>query len=77
MPSTSTKMPPAVPIRLMIAFALDRSGLMVTSGISATAGLRNVAIAIKTTSSSTTNKISIVASWAVAAAAQAWRAGAT
>ena len=40
MPSTKTRMPPAVPIRLITAFALERKGLMVTSGISATAGLR-------------------------------------
>ena len=45
MPSPSTITPPAAPIRLMTAFALERSGLIVTSGISATAGERNVPIA--------------------------------
>ena len=34
------KMPPTAPIRLMMAFARLRSGLGVTSGISATAGER-------------------------------------
>lgn len=36
------------PQRLMIAFACERRGFGVTSGISATAGERNVAIAIST-----------------------------
>ena len=52
MPMASTRMPPPVPMRLMTAFALLRSGLMVTSGMSATAGERNVAMATSTTSSS-------------------------
>ena len=52
MPMASTRMPPAVPMRLMTAFALLRSGLMVTSGMSATAGERNVAMATSTMSSS-------------------------
>ena len=40
-------MPPALPIKLMTAFALERSGLIVTSGIRATAGLRKVDIATR------------------------------
>ena len=57
MPSASTMIPPAVPVRLMIAFALERKGLTVTSGISATAGERKVAIATSTTSSVAINPI--------------------
>ena len=37
-------MPPIAPIRLMTAFAFERSGLMVTSGIRATAGERKTDI---------------------------------
>ena len=48
LPRTSTRIPPTVPTRFMIAFALERRGFTVTSGISATAGERNVAIAIRT-----------------------------
>ena len=51
MPSTRTNMPPAEPIRLMMALALLRRGFTVTSGISATAGERKVAILTRTTSS--------------------------
>ena len=36
-----------VPIRFITAFAFDLNGLMVTSGIRATAGERNIAIDIK------------------------------
>ena len=43
-PSPRTSIPPAVPIRLIIALPLERSGFTVTSGINATAGERNVAI---------------------------------
>ena len=39
-PSASVRIPPTAPIRLMTAFAFERSGLMVTSGIRATAGER-------------------------------------
>ncbi len=38
--ATSITMPPTAPIRLITAFAWLRRGLGVTSGISATAGLR-------------------------------------
>ena len=48
-PKTSTIMPPAVPVRLIIALAFERSGFTVTSGIRATAGERKIAIEIKTT----------------------------
>ena len=49
LPRTSTRIPPTVPTRFMIAFALERKGFTVTSGISATAGERKVAIATRTT----------------------------
>ena len=58
MPSPRMMMPPAVPMRLMTAFALERSGLIVTSGISATAGERNVAIASSAISRMPMNTIS-------------------
>ena len=57
MPSTSTQMPPSVPIRLMMAFALERRGFTVTSGISATAGERNTDIAASTTTRISINRI--------------------
>ena len=37
-PRMRTMTPPAAPIRLITAFAFERSGLGVTSGIKATAG---------------------------------------
>ena len=46
-PKASTA--PNDPIRLMIAFALERNGLMVTSGINETAGDLNVDMASKAT----------------------------
>ena len=52
-------MPPKEPIRLMTALALLRSGFGVTSGISATAGERNVAMLTSTMSSSPTKKMSV------------------
>ncbi len=52
MPRTSTRMPPALPIRLITALAFERRGLIVTSGISATAGERNVAMEISAMSRS-------------------------
>jgi formylglycine-generating enzyme required for sulfatase activity len=61
----------------MTAFALLRSGLTVTSGISATAGLRKVAIAIKIASNSTTKVINGTGFSAVFSAAYACRAGTT
>ena len=51
-------MPPTAPIRLMIAFARERRGLGVTSGISATAGERYVPIATSSSPSATTNSTS-------------------
>ena len=60
MPSASTRMPPALPMRLMTAFAFDRSGLIVTSGISATAGERKVAIAMSVIRSSAMKRISVL-----------------
>ena len=57
-PSASTRMPPAEPIRLITALALERSGLTVTSGISATAGERKVDMATSTIRSSTTKMMS-------------------
>ena len=69
MPSTSTIMPPAAPMRLMTALALLRRGFIVTSGISATAGLRKVAMLISTSSSMPTNSMSGVLFSAVAWAA--------
>ena len=70
-------MPPALPIRLITALPLLRRGLRVTSGISATAGERKVAMEI---SSSTRIAIKRVTAWGcslVCAWAYAWRAGAT
>ena len=58
MPMASTRMPPAAPIRLMTALALLRRGLMVTSGISATAGERKVAMASRISSSTAMKRIS-------------------
>ena len=46
-------------MRLMTALALLRSGFMVTSGISATAGERKVAMLTSTTSSRRMKKISV------------------
>ena len=68
-PNMSTRMPPAVPMRLMMALALDRRGFMVTSGISATAGDRKVAMAMRMMSSTAMNRIRVlgfafVTSWA-------------
>ena len=77
MPRISTRMPPAEPMRLMTAFALLRSGFMVTSGMSATAGERNVAIESSTTSSSPTNRIRVPGWERVVWCAQACRAGTT
>ena len=77
MPSASTIMPPALPIRLMTALALDRRGLGVTSGISATAGDRNVAMLSRMMSSSATNTTSAPGLAAAASRAQACRAGTT
>ena len=49
--------PPSAPIRLMIAFALLRRGLGVTSGMSATAGERYVPMAIRRSPRTVTNII--------------------
>ena len=51
-------MPPAAPMRFMTALALLLSGFMVTSGMSATAGLRKVAILSSTSSRMPMNKMS-------------------
>ena len=51
-------MPPTAPIRLMIALPRERRGFGVTSGISATAGLRYVPIAMSRSPSTTTNEAS-------------------
>lgn len=56
-------------MRFITALALLRSGFMVTSGISATAGLRKVAMLSSTTSSTATNMISGVRFSAVTSAA--------
>ena len=56
-PSTRTKIPPAVPIRLIIALPLERRGLTVTSGISATAGERKIAIEMSVRRSTATKLI--------------------
>ena len=77
MPSASTMMPPALPIRLMTALALDRRGLGVTSGISATAGDRKVAMLSRMISSSATNTASAPGCAAATSRAQACRAGTT
>ena len=77
MPSTSTKKPPAVPIRLMMALALERRGFRVTSGIRATAGERKVAMAIRMISSTPMNMYKVVGLLAVTWAAYACRAGTT
>ena len=53
MPRPSTIMPPAVPMRLITAFALERRGFGVTSGMRATAGERKVAIESSVTRSKT------------------------
>ena len=65
MPSASTSMPPAEPIRLMMALAFERRGFMVTSGIRATAGERNTDMDTSTISKSPTKKISVAGDWAV------------
>ena len=70
-------MPPAEPMRLMTAFAFERRGLSVTSGMSATAGERNTAIDTRIMSSSTMENTSVVGLSAVACQAQACRAGTT
>ena len=57
-PSTSTVIPPTVPMRLIIALALERSGFTVTSGMSATAGERKIDIDISTIMSMIMNQIS-------------------
>ena len=62
-------MPPAAPIRLMTALALLRRGFIVTSGISATAGERKVAMLSSISSSTATKKTSGRWSFAVACAA--------
>ena len=62
-------MPPAAPMRFITAFALLRSGFIVTSGISATAGLRKVAMLSSTISSTATKIISGVLFCAVTCAA--------
>ena len=77
MPSASTRMPPALPIRLMTALALERSGFSVTSGISATAGERNVAMETRMMSSSATNSTTVPGCVRVMVWAQACRAGTT
>ena len=59
-PRTRTIIPPAVPIKLIIAFALERSGFTVTSGMSATAGLLNIAIDKRRAKSITINRINSV-----------------
>ena len=58
MPRLRTMMPPAAPMRFMTALALLLSGLMVTSGMSATAGLRKVAMLSSTSSSMLMNRMS-------------------
>ena len=58
-------MPPALPIRLMTAFAFERRGFGVTSGISATAGERKIAIESSTIRSSAIKTISAVGCSAV------------
>ena len=70
-------MPPARPIRLRTALAFDRRGLGVTSGISATAGERNVAMDSRMISSSATNRITVAGCARETASAQACRAGTT
>ena len=70
-------MPPAEPIRLMTALALERRGFRVTSGIRATAGDRNTAMDTSTIKSSTMKNTRVTGLLAVASQAQAWRAGTT
>ena len=60
-----------------MALALERRGFSVTSGIRATAGERNVAMATRIMSSSTTKKIRVAGCSAVICQAQACRAGTT
>lgn len=55
----SISMPPTAPIRFMMALPLLRSGFGVTSGISATAGERYVAIAISTSPKPTKKSTSL------------------
>ena len=77
MPSTSTRIPPAEPMRLMTALALERRGFKVTSGISATAGERNTAMDTRITNSRAMKNTSVTGLLAVASQAQACRAGIT
>ena len=77
MPSTSTRIPPAEPMRLMTALALERRGFKVTSGISATAGERNTDMDTRITSSRAIKNTSVTGLLAVASQAQACRAGIT
>ena len=51
-------MPPAAPMRFMTALALLRRGFIVTSGMSATAGLRKVAMLSSTRSSTPMKRMS-------------------
>ena len=57
-PIARTIMPPAAPIRFIMALALLLRGFIVTSGISATAGDRNVAIDTSVIRRTAMNKIS-------------------
>ena len=59
MPRARTNMPPAEPMRFMMALALLRRGFTVTSGIRATAGERKVAMLTSTTSSKTMKNTSV------------------
>ena len=49
-------MPPTAPIRLMMAFARERSGFGVTSGMRATAGARYVPMATSSRPRTMTNE---------------------
>lgn len=61
----------------MTAFAFERSGLTVTSGISATAGVRKTAMEISRSSRTRMNTISVVGEERVTSRAYACRAGTT
>ena len=76
-PNAKTRIPPALPIRLMMALPFERRGFIVTSGISATAGERKMDMDTSTTSKRTMKNTSVAGLSAVICQAYACRAGAT
>ena len=69
--------PPTAPIRLIMAFAFERSGFTVTSGISATAGERKVDMETRVMRSAAMNMMSAEGFSFVSLFTHALRAGTT